>query len=76
MEEEARTNDRNQFLDGAVVLVGSIGTLKDEETKWQPQLLIHHEYLVDDVPGQLSTKQTGTIEIISDGKQMWMVGER
>ncbi len=76
MEEEARANDRNQNLDGAIVLVRSHVALASEKIAWQPQILIHHEYLVGELPGQLSTTHTGKIEIITDGQQMWLVGER
>ncbi len=75
MEAEARTNDRNQFLEGAVVLVRPGVTLKNEEIKWQPQLLIQHAYVLQDEPGQVSTAKEGKIEIITDGKQMWLLGD-
>ncbi|MDX9851789.1 MAG: ComEC/Rec2 family competence protein [Anaerolineaceae bacterium] len=75
-EEEARTNDRNQFLEGSVVLVRSGLEVDEMELTRQPQVMIHHEYQPGEVPGQLSTQNAGRIEIITDGKQMWMIGER
>ena len=63
-------------MDGAVVLVRPGLEVDVDDFEWRPQVLIHHEFIEVDVPGQLSTEQTGRIEIITDGKQMWMMGER
>jgi hypothetical protein len=66
----------NQRIDGAVVLASP--GLKDslDGLTWQPQVYIHHEFVDDDEPGKISTEQTGMIEIITDGKQMWVKGEK
>ncbi len=76
LDGEARNDNSNQMMDGAVVLFKP--ELKEEmdELIWQPQILIHHEYKESDIPEQISTENTGTIEIITNGKQMWMVGEK
>jgi competence protein ComEC len=71
-----RSSDRLQMMEGSIVLVRPGLEVDVDEIPWQPQILIHHEYVEDDVPGQISTQKTGRIEIITDGKQMWMMGER
>ncbi|MBW6472318.1 MAG: ComEC/Rec2 family competence protein [Anaerolineaceae bacterium] len=76
LDREIRSSDRLQMMEGTVVLVRAGLEVDMNEIPWQPQVLIHHEYVEGDVPGQLSTNQTGRIEIIADGKQMWMMGER
>jgi hypothetical protein len=62
-------------MEGAVVLVRAGIEVDMNEISWLPQVMIHHEYLESEVPGQISTQKTGRIEIITDGKQMWMLGE-
>lgn len=76
MEEESRYDDRNQLIDGAVALVRPGLKMDVDEITWKPQVIIHHEYQPEEVPGQISTQKTGRIEIITDGMQMWMLGER
>ena len=76
LDGEVRSSDRLQMMDGAVVLVKPGLEVDINELTWQPQILIHHEYMEGDMPGQISTQKTGRIEIISDGKQIWMMGER
>jgi competence protein ComEC len=75
LEAESRYDDRNQLLDGAMVLVRPGLKVAVDEIVWQPQILIHHEYQPEEIPGQLSTQTTGRIEIITDGKQIWLLGE-
>jgi len=76
LDGAVRSSDRLQMMEGSVVLVRPGLEVDVDEIPWQPQILIHHEYVEDDVPGQISTQKTGRIEIITDGKQMWMMGER
>lgn len=76
LDGEVRNIDRLQTMDGAVVLVRPGLDVDEMELTWPSQVLIHHEYQPEDVPGQLSTKTTGRIEIIRDGKQMWILGEK
>ena len=75
LEGEVRNKDRLQWMEGAVVLVRPGLDVDEMELTWQPQVMIHHEYQPEEVPGQLSTKTTGRIEIITDGVQMWILGE-
>jgi hypothetical protein len=76
LDGEVRNIDRLQMMEGAVVLVRPGIVVEMKEISWQPQSIIHHEYQPEDVPGLLSTQNTGRIEIITDGMQMWMLGER
>lgn len=76
LDGEVRHDDRIQMMEGAVVLVRPGLKVDVDEIIWKPQVLIHHDFVVGEQPGQLSTEQTGKIEIITDGKQMWMLGER
>jgi len=76
VEEEVHADDNLQLIDGAVLLVRPGQEVEEMELTWQPQVIIHHEYQPEDVPGQISTQKTGRIEIIADGKQMWMLGEK
>jgi competence protein ComEC len=75
-EDAMISMEGNQRIDGAVVLASP--GLKDslDGLTWQPQVYIHHEFVDDDEPGKISTEKTGRIEIITDGKQMWMKGEK
>ena len=75
LDGKVRNSDRLQTMEGAVVLVRAGIEVDMNEISWQPQVLIHHEYMESEVPGQISTQKTGRIEIITDGKQMWMLGE-
>ena len=76
IEEEVHKGENLQLIDGAVLLVRPGLEVDEMELTWQPQVIIHHEYQSEEIPGQLSTNKTGRIEIITDGKQMWMMGER
>jgi hypothetical protein len=76
LEEDVHKGENLQLIDGAVLLVRPGLEVDEMELIWQPQVIIHHEYLPEEIPGQLSTQKTGRIEIITDGKQMWMMGER
>lgn len=73
---KVRNSDRLQMMEGAVMLVRPGLGMDMEEIIWQPQVLIQHEYMEGDIPGQISTQTTGKIEIITDGKQMWLLGEK
>ncbi|MDO9087318.1 MAG: ComEC/Rec2 family competence protein [Anaerolineaceae bacterium] len=75
-EEAMISMEGNQLIDGAVVLASP--GLKDslEGFVWQPQLYLHHEFVDGDEYGKISTEQTGRIEIVTDGKQMWMMGKK
>jgi competence protein ComEC len=75
LDGKVRNSDRLQIMEGAVVLVRAGIEVDMNEISWLPQVMIHHEYLESEVPGQISTQMTGRIEIITDGKQMWMLGE-
>ena len=75
LDGKVRNSDRLQIMEGAVVLVRAGIEVDMNEIFWLPQVMIHHEYLESEVPGQISTQMTGRIEIITDGKQMWMLGE-
>jgi competence protein ComEC len=75
LDGKVRNSDRLQTMEGAVVLVRAGIEVDMNEISWLPQVMIHHEYLESEVPGQISTQMTGRIEIITDGKQMWMLGE-
>jgi hypothetical protein len=63
-------------MDGALVLVRPGLNDALEGSVWQPIVLIDHDFMDGTTPGRISTKKEGTIEITSDGKQMWMVGEK
>ena len=75
-EETMRSIEGSQRMEGAVVL--SRPGLKDslEKSTWQPMVLIQHEFVNGEEPGMISTKKEGTIEITTDGEQMWMLGEK
>ena len=76
IEEDVHKGENLQLIDGAVLLVRPGLEVDEMELTWQPQVIIHHEYQPEEIPGQLSTNKTGRIEIITDGKQIWMMGER
>ncbi len=76
IEEDVHKGENLQLIDGAVLLVRPGLEVDEMELTWQPQVIIHHEYQSEEIPGQLSTNKTGRIEIITDGKQIWMMGER
>jgi competence protein ComEC len=75
-EETMRSIEGSQRMEGAVVL--SRPGLKEplEKSTWQPMVLIQYEFVNGEEPGMISTKKEGTIEITTDGEQMWMLGEK
>lgn len=77
MDEELSLPEENQILDGAIVLSHSDDIPPLTEQKILPQLLIHHQIEAnDETPGQISTDTVGKIEIITDGSQLWINGEK
>jgi len=57
LDGAVRSSDRLQMMEGSVVLVRPGLEVDVDEIPWQPQILIHHEYVEDDVPGQISTQK-------------------
>ncbi|PKO05905.1 MAG: hypothetical protein CVU41_09795 [Chloroflexi bacterium HGW-Chloroflexi-3] len=76
LDGEVRNIDRLQMMEDAVLLVKPGVEVDMNEIPWKPQILIHHEFQPEVVAGQISTQNTGRIEIITDGLQMWMLGEK
>jgi competence protein ComEC len=74
--EEVFSDDEAQTLDGSVVLANPYLKNDLNEILWTPQILIHHEIMEDELPGQISTDNSGMIEITTNGEQMWLNGEK
>lgn len=76
LEELPPVDKLDTELDGAIVLARPGLSVNFADLPWQPFVLIHHQHIDLSEPGQLSTASAGTIEIITDGKQMWVLGDR
>ncbi len=77
LDEEAALPEESEILEGAIVLSSSGDLITLTEQKIVPQLLIHHQLETnEDIPGQISTDTIGKIEIVTDGSQLWINGEK
>jgi len=77
VEEVQNRVEESQILDGAVVLLPPSGKTTFSTVELFPQIIIHHDVEVNqEIPGELSTDNEGKIEIVTDGTQLWLNGEK
>lgn len=77
LEDVQKGLEESQIIDGAVVLLPQSGKKRFNSIEMVPQIIIHHDMEVNqDIPGELSTDNEGKIEIVTNGTEIWLKGEK